>query len=49
MPRGGLGNLIALPLQKAARSENNSVFIDANFEPFKDQWGLTEVRGHTSS
>ena len=40
MPRGGLGNLIALPLQKAARSENNSVFIDANFEPFKDQWGF---------
>ena len=40
MPRGGLGNLIALPLQKAARSENNSVFIDANFEPFNDQWGF---------
>ncbi len=40
MPRGGLGNLIALPLQKVARSENNSVFIDANFEPFKDQWGF---------
>ncbi|MFZ3130138.1 MAG: DEAD/DEAH box helicase family protein, partial [Desulfosporosinus sp.] len=38
MPRGGLGNLIALPLQKAARSKNNSVFIDANFEPFNDQW-----------
>ena len=49
MPRGGLGNLIALPLQKAARNENNSVFIDANFEPFHDQWGLTEVRGQTSS
>src|SRR5665648_423077 len=40
MPRGGLGNLIALPLQKAARINNNSVFIDANFEPFKDQWGF---------
>ncbi|MDO0826050.1 hypothetical protein M8H41_25040 [Desulfosporosinus nitroreducens] len=40
MPRGGLGNLIALPLQKAARGKNNSVFIDANFEPFKDQWGF---------
>jgi len=33
-----LGNLIALPLQKAARSNNNSVFIDEKFEPFKDQW-----------
>lgn len=38
MPRGGFGNLIALPLQKVARSHNNSVFIDANFEPYKDQW-----------
>ncbi|HBW34449.1 TOTE conflict system archaeo-eukaryotic primase domain-containing protein [Desulfosporosinus sp. BICA1-9] len=38
MPMGGFGNLIALPLQKAARSHNNSVFIDDNFEPFKDQW-----------
>jgi len=38
MPKGGLGNLIALPLQKAARINNNSVFIDANFESFKDQW-----------
>lgn len=38
MPRGGLGNLIALPLQKVARTNNNSVFIDANFEPYNDQW-----------
>ena len=38
MPKGGLGNLIALPLQKAARINNNSVFIDANFEPYNDQW-----------
>ncbi len=40
MPKGGLGNLIALPLQKAARSEQNSVFIDDNFEPFADQWAF---------
>lgn len=38
MPRGGLGNLIALPLQKTARNDDNSVFIDATFEPFVDQW-----------
>ncbi|MDD3927763.1 MAG: DEAD/DEAH box helicase family protein [bacterium] len=38
MPKGGLGNLIALPLQKAARTENNSVFINAGFEPYDDQW-----------
>ncbi|WP_460001754.1 TOTE conflict system archaeo-eukaryotic primase domain-containing protein [Paradesulfitobacterium aromaticivorans] len=40
MPKGGLGNLIALPLQKAAREKNNSVFIDENFQPYADQWGF---------
>jgi hypothetical protein len=40
MPKGGLGNLIALPLQKAARNNHNSVFIDENFEPFNDQWAF---------
>jgi hypothetical protein len=40
MPKGGLGNLIALPLQKAARTNLNSVFIDENFEPFNDQWAF---------
>lgn len=29
LPKGGLGNLIALPLQLNARRNNNSVFIDA--------------------
>ena len=33
MPKGGLGNLIALPLQKEARKDKNSEFIDRNFEP----------------
>ncbi|KUG05094.1 hypothetical protein ASZ90_017477 [hydrocarbon metagenome] len=40
MPKGGLGNLIALPLQKLARRGNNSVFIDEKLEPFEDQWGF---------
>jgi len=40
MPKGGLGNLIALPLQKEARKANNSEFIDDNFEPFNDQWAF---------
>lgn len=45
MPKGGLGNLIALPLQKVARREGNSVFINENFEAYDDQWGfLTAVR-----
>ncbi len=38
MPKGGFGNLIALPLQKAARANNNSVFIDDHFQPYEDQW-----------
>lgn len=38
MPKGGLGNLIALPLQKTARKNNNTVFIDENLEPYPDQW-----------
>ncbi|PYQ97531.1 MAG: restriction endonuclease subunit R, partial [Acidobacteria bacterium] len=28
MPRGGFGNLIALPLQKGPRGQDNSVFVD---------------------
>ena len=45
MPRGGFGNLIALPLQKAARKNDNSVFIDERFHPYEDQWGfLAQIR-----
>jgi superfamily II DNA or RNA helicase len=45
MPRGGFGNLIALPLQKAARENDNSVFIDERFHPYGDQWGfLSQIR-----
>lgn len=40
MPKGGLGNLIALPLQKEARLAGNSVFVDRNFEPYPDQWAF---------
>ena len=40
MPKGGFGNLIALPLQKAARENNNSVFIDEDFQPHPDQWAF---------
>lgn len=38
MPKGGLGNLIALPLQKEARENGNSEFIDENSQPYEDQW-----------
>lgn len=40
MPRGGFGNLIALPLQYEALQQGNSVFIDERFEPFADQWAF---------
>jgi superfamily II DNA or RNA helicase len=40
MPKGGLGNLIALPLQKEARQAGNSVFVDRNFEAYPDQWAF---------
>ena len=40
MPRGGFGNLIALPLQYEPRQKGNSVFVNDEFEPFADQWGL---------
>jgi superfamily II DNA or RNA helicase len=37
----GLGNLIALPFQKAAMENGNCCFIDPyTFEPYPDQWGF---------
>ena len=33
MPRGGFGNLIALPLQYEARNQGNTVFLDDSLEP----------------
>jgi superfamily II DNA or RNA helicase len=38
MPKGGFGNLIALPLQKRPRENGCSVFIDADMCPHSDQW-----------
>ncbi|GHV90125.1 helicase [Spirochaetia bacterium] len=38
LPKGGFGNLIALPLQKAARAKNHSVFLDPDMVPYPDQW-----------
>ena len=38
LPKGGFGNLIALPLQKRARARGNSVFLDVQFQPHSDQW-----------
>ena len=45
LPKGGFGNLIALPLQKKPRAAGNSVFLDEQFEPYQDQWAfLSSVR-----
>ncbi len=40
LPRGGFGNLIALPLQKAVRQSGNSVFLDNQLVPHSDQWAF---------
>ena len=38
MPKGGFGNLIALPLQKEPRQRGHSVFVDEDLRPYSDQW-----------
>ncbi|MEG0767401.1 MAG: helicase, partial [Clostridia bacterium] len=38
MPKGGFGNLIALPFQPAAYKRGGCVFVDHSFRPFEDQW-----------
>jgi superfamily II DNA or RNA helicase len=39
VPKGSFGNLIALPLQGAARRANNTCFLDpSSLEPWPDQW-----------
>jgi superfamily II DNA or RNA helicase len=43
MPKGGLGNLIALPLQKEARKNKNSEFLDGDMEPYADQWAFLDT------
>lgn len=40
LPKGGFGNLIALPLQKQLRDQGRSVFVDESFTPYPDQWGF---------
>lgn len=45
LPKGGFGNLIALPLQKKARLNGNTVFLDEKFAPHADQWAfLASIR-----
>ncbi len=45
MPKGGFGNLIALPLQHVPRSHGSSVFLDHDLNPHPDQWSaLSGIR-----
>lgn len=45
LPKGGFGNLLALPLQKKPREKGNSLFLDDDFIPYPDQWQfLSSVR-----
>ena len=49
MPKGGLGNLIALPLQGKARKEHNTEFVDEDFISYSDQWEyLYQIKRITS-
>lgn len=45
LPKGGFGNLIALPLQGGPRKQGNSSFIDEHFEPYADQWSVLSRLG----
>ncbi len=38
LPKGGLGNLIALPLQGELLKRGNTCFLDVNFQPYPNQW-----------
>lgn len=50
MPKGGLGNLIALPLQGKARKEHNTEFVDKDFISYPDQWEyLYQIKRITSN
>jgi hypothetical protein len=40
LPKGGFGNLIALPLQKNIREQGRSVFVNEHFNPWPDQWSF---------
>ncbi|TAN53036.1 MAG: DEAD/DEAH box helicase [Methylococcaceae bacterium] len=45
MPKGGFGNLIALPLQKQPREAGGSVFVDGDLRPHHNQWAfLASIR-----
>lgn len=40
LSQGGIGNMIALPLQGQALKEGNSAFVDENWNAYPDQWKI---------
>lgn len=42
MPKGGYGNLIALPLQRQAVEKGNSVFVDESFKMYASQTAVLQ-------
>lgn len=40
LPKGGFGNLIALPMQKGPREKGHSVFVDDSLTPHPDPWAF---------
>ena len=49
LPPGGLGNLIALPLQGRALLQENSAFVDEEWRAYPDQWGQLQKTRRLSS
>jgi len=43
LPKGGFGNLIALPLQRKPKERGNSVFVNEEFIPYPDQWAFLSL------
>ncbi|MEQ4481415.1 TOTE conflict system archaeo-eukaryotic primase domain-containing protein [Cohnella silvisoli] len=48
LPKGGFGNLIALPLQGGPRKSSNSTFVDSHFVAYEDQWRFLSELGKMS-
>lgn len=38
LPKGGFGNLIALPLQAVPMKNGYTMFVDGDLKPYEDQW-----------
>ncbi len=45
LPKGGFGNLIALPLQKEPRDKGYSLFVDSGWHAYADPWAFLRMPG----